>query len=132
MRLFAFAALLAIPFLAIAAPAAKADYYCCGNENGKQSFVKEDFHVIKEAVVFGCDGYHCETAIRLLRDVKVEAKCRNGWCKLVTFPLENAWVLESCLKPLQHYSGGYPKRVHEPEYSAPYSPGPGPGYDRRY
>jgi hypothetical protein len=34
MRLFAFAALMALPLLTIAAPAAKADYYCCGGSQG--------------------------------------------------------------------------------------------------
>jgi hypothetical protein len=108
MKFHAFAALLALPLLALAAPTAKADRYCCGGDD-KPEFVTRDFHVIEHATVFGCDGYHCETAVILKSDTYVKARCRNGWCQIRSTPFKNAWVLEKCLKDLHHNgNGGYP------------------------
>jgi len=104
MRVHAFAALLAFPLLGLSAPAAKADRYCCGNEY-RDSFVTQEFYVIKHATVFGCDGYHCETNVVMKSDHHVKARCRNGWCQLRSLPFKNAWVLKSCLKQL--HSDGY-------------------------
>lgn len=115
MRLVAFAALLALPLFTLAAPAAKADYYCCGPKH--ESFVTKDYHVIEKAVVFGCDGYHCQTNIDLLPDIHVKARCRNGWCEIRSLPFKNAWVLEKCLKPLHHYGRKpYPRKHTKPAH----------------
>ncbi|NJM35915.1 MAG: hypothetical protein HC850_15865 [Rhodomicrobium sp.] len=98
MRVYAFAAVLALSVFGITANAAKADYYCCGKQNSRHEFISERFYVIKEAVIFGCDGYHCETTVRLYSDINIKARCRNGWCEIRDLPLKNAWVLESCLQ----------------------------------
>jgi|SRR5687768_1545093 hypothetical protein len=102
MRLFAFAALLALPLFAIAAPAAKADYYkCCGAErhhggdNGYSEF--RIYDVQRPAVVFGCDGYHCKTSIKLKPYTTIKARCYKGWCRIKSHQFKNAWVLEECL-----------------------------------
>ena len=123
MKTHAFAALMALPLLALAAPAAKADRYCCGS--GYQSeFVTRDFYVTKHATVFGCDGYYCQTAVILKSDRHVKARCRNGWCQLRSTPFKNAWVLESCLKDLHHHkTHGYP---HSKSYEPEYEPAPEP------
>ncbi len=126
MRLYAFAALLAFPIVWLSAPAAKADYYCCGTQSGypaDEEFLRtRHFYVDKDAVVFGCDGYHCETNITLEGGIVIKAGCRNGWCEIRSLPFKNAWVLESCLTPKHHGHGGYPgpdDRVDEP-YRRPY------------
>lgn len=121
MRLYALAALLALPLFGLASQSAKADYYCCGERDKPHGFVTHKFYVIKDAVVFGCDGYHCETNIRLQSDIKIKARCRNGWCEVRSFPFEDAWVLESCLKRLDYDHAGYPDESdlpYEPDYDA--------------
>ena len=133
MRLFAFAALLALPLAGLVASAAKADDYCCrGSGYPHDEFVTKAYYVYKHATLFGCDGYHCETNIRLDADLHIKARCRNGWCEIRSLPLKDAWVLESCLK---HGYGGdngyrkYPKYGHgddnghddgEPDYGRRY------------
>lgn len=99
MKIYAFAAFLALSVVGLAGQAAKADYLCCGEED---SFVTRVYYVAKTATVFGCDGYHCETNIKLLSGIHVKARCRNGWCELRSLPLKNAWVLESCLERIGH------------------------------
>ncbi len=102
MRLFAFVALLALPILGLGSQAAKADYYCCGqNRNNDDDSRYAEFIVIKKSVIFGCDAYHCETKVKLKPDVQVSAKCRNGWCRIKSSRFEHAWVLEHCLKPVE-------------------------------
>lgn len=134
MRLYAFAAFLALPFLGLWGQTAKADNYCCGGEANPYHSVIRDFYVYKDAVVFGCDGYHCETNIKLLSDVHIKAKCRNGWCEVRSFPFKDAWVLESCLKRVHDGRGGYPDyysgHVKHKPYDADHNDGP--GYGRRY
>jgi hypothetical protein len=119
MKFHAFAALLALPLLALAAPTAKADRYCCGGDY-KAEFVTRDFYVTEHATVYGCDGYHCQTALILKSDTYVKARCRNGWCQIRSTPFKNAWVLETCLKDVHHKAhGGYPQsKSHAPEYEA--------------
>ena len=104
MRLYAFAALLALPLLAIAAPGAKADYYhkkCCGEGyNGGHNGYEPEFriyYVKRPAVVFGCDGYHCKTDIKLKAHTTIKAVCERGWCRIKSSEFKNAWVLEECL-----------------------------------
>lgn len=133
MKLHAFAALLALPILGFAAQTAKADYYCCGKEKEPYEFVTKDFYVIKHAVVFGCDGYHCETNVKLESDIHIKARCRNGWCEVRSLPFKDAWVLESCLKHVYEKPVSYPE--HHPGHSSrgydgPYEPEP--RYGRRY
>ena len=98
MRLYAFAALLAFPFFGLGPEAAKADYYCCGAREKPHHSSSHHFRVIKDAVIFGCDGYHCETNVTLYSDISIKARCRNGWCEIQSLPLKDAWVLESCLE----------------------------------
>lgn len=136
MKRFAFAALTAIAFLGGAAHTAQADYYCCTEKHKPDYFIDQKFHVIEDAVVFGCDGYHCETNVSLYSGVTVKARCRNGWCEVRSFPFKNAWVLEKCLKPVGY--GGYPyppykgaKDYHDAPYEGD-DPDPRGGYDRAY
>lgn len=101
MRLFAFAALLALPLFAFAAPA-QADYYnkkCCGEgQNGHGEYPEfRVYYVKRPAVVFGCDGYHCKTGIKLKPQTTVKAVCERGWCRIKSHQFKNAWVLEECL-----------------------------------
>lgn len=103
MKHYAFAALLALPLLGLASQDAAADYYCCGKR--PEPFITKDYYVHKKATVFDCDGWQCETKITLYDDLKISARCRNGWCEVRSFPFKEAWVLESCLKPLDsHFS----------------------------
>jgi hypothetical protein len=111
MRNYAFAALLALPAFGLVPQTAKADYYCCGQEHHRPHHVVEEFYVVGDAVVFDCDGYHCETHIRLQGDIRITAKCRNGWCEIQSLPLKNAWVLESCLRRI-----GYGEPYREEGY----------------
>jgi len=97
MRLFAFAALLALPLLGFGAQSASADYYCCGGKRGEIEQKVRWGHVIRNSVVFDCDAYHCETKIKVYGGTKVKVYCQNGWCKIKNFPFKNLWVLESCL-----------------------------------
>jgi hypothetical protein len=111
MKIYAFAAFLALSVVGLAGQAAKADYLCCEQED---EFVTRAYHVVQSATVFGCDGYHCETNVILKHGVKVKARCRNGWCEIRSLPLKNVWVLENCLEKLGH--GPYAKhRRYEPE-----------------
>ena len=89
MKLYAFAAFLALMFFSFSDHSAQA---------GSNRSVVHKFFVVKDAVVFGCDSYHCETNLKVHRGIFIKAKCRNGWCKMRTLPFKNAWVLESCLK----------------------------------
>lgn len=98
MRVYAFAAFLALAIFGITSNAAKADYYCCGRQDNGYDFITERFYVVKEATIFGCDGYHCETNVRLRSDIHIKARCRNGWCEIRSLNLKNAWVLEICLQ----------------------------------
>ena len=101
MKLYAFAAFLALTLVGLAAEAAKADTPCCGDgpyQSG--TFVTYPYQVIKSARVFGCDGYHCETNIVLKNGLDIQARCRNGWCELRSIPMKNVWVLERCLDRL--------------------------------
>jgi hypothetical protein len=100
MKLFAFAALMALPLLGAGTQSASADYYCCGKGYHEEHHA-EHFTVISDAVVFECDSYHCETKIKIFGGTEVKAYCRNGWCEIKNFPFAHVWVLESCLKP--HY-----------------------------
>jgi hypothetical protein len=111
MKIYAFAAFLALSVVGLAGQAAKADYLCCGEED---EFVTRVYHVVKNATVFGCDGYHCETNIRLKYGIKVKARCRNGWCEIRNLPLKNVWVLENCLESIGH--GPYGKRRYDPGF----------------
>jgi hypothetical protein len=98
MRLFAFAALLALPLLGLGAQSASADYYCCGrNNNGDEHHIRWTY-VVKDAAVFDCDSYDCQTKIKVYDGTKVKVYCRNGWCHIKNFPFANVWVLEECLK----------------------------------
>ncbi|WP_088347862.1 MULTISPECIES: hypothetical protein [Rhodomicrobium] len=100
MRLYAFAALLALPLLGSGSGAAKADYYCCGRDKGDEREIRY-FLVVKKTAVFDCDAHHCETKIRLRPDTKIKAKCTEyGWCKIEPRRLDNAWVPENCLKEI--------------------------------
>jgi len=121
MRLFAVVALLALPILGLGSQAAKADYYCCGqNRNNDEHSRYGEFIVIKKSVIFGCDAYHCETRVKLRPDVKVSAKCRNGWCRIKSSRFQNAWVLEHCLKPVedeQEEGEGYKHKPWKQRYS---------------
>jgi hypothetical protein len=111
MKIYAFAAFLALSVVGLAGQAAKADYLCCEQED---EFVTRAYHVVQSATVFGCDGYHCETNVILKHGVKVKARCRNGWCEIRSLPLKNVWVLENCLEKLGH--GPHAKhRRYEPE-----------------
>ncbi len=101
MRLYAFAALLALPFLGLEAGTANANYYCCGQ--GFDDFGHtRSFYVPQDAVLFSCDGYFCRTGITLNGGTYINAGCRNGWCEIRSLPLRNAWVLRNCLR-----SNGY-------------------------
>jgi hypothetical protein len=97
MRLFAFAALLALPLLGFGAQSASADYYCCGGNRGETEHKVRWGHVIRKSVVFDCDAYHCETKIKVYGGTKVKVYCQNGWCHIKNFPFKNMWVLEYCL-----------------------------------
>jgi hypothetical protein len=98
MRLFAFAALLALPLLGLGAQSASADYYSCGNNNNGDEHQVRWTHVVKDSAVFDCDSYDCQTKIKVYGGTKVKVYCRNGWCHIKNFPFANIWVLEECLK----------------------------------
>lgn len=135
MKLHAFAALLAMPMIGFAAQTAKADYYCCSGHQKSYEFVTEDFYVVKDAVVFGCDGYHCETNIKIIGDIHIKARCRNGWCEIQSVPFKNAWVLESGLKRVYESDSRY-RGHHSGHHGASYDdrpePEPEPDYGQRY
>jgi hypothetical protein len=103
MRLFAFAALLALPLLVLGAQSASADYYCCGKEQGEHK-VRWGY-VIRDSVIFDSDSYHCETKIKVHGGTKVKVYCKNGWCHIKNFPFKNMWVLEYCLKLIHKEDG---------------------------
>ena len=105
MRLFAFAALLALPLLGLGAQSASADYYCCGKEKYPAEHKVYWTYVVKDAAVFDCDLYHCQTKIKVYGGTKVKVYCRNGWCHIKNFPFAHVWVLEECLK--KSYDEGY-------------------------
>ena len=98
MRLFAFAALMALPLLGLGAQSASADYYCCGKGRGEQE--SQYYYVTKNSVIFDCDAHHCETKIKVYGGTKIKAECNNGWCKVKDTPFSPMWVLESCLKQI--------------------------------
>jgi hypothetical protein len=135
MRLFAFAALLALPLFAVAAPAAKADYYkpkCCGeSDNGSNSYYGyhaefKHYYVKRPAVVFGCDGYHCQTGIKLKPETTVIAACDRGWCRVKSDHFKNAWVLEECLREFEGEEGqddGFNEGGDEGGYQGRYQSG---------
>jgi hypothetical protein len=132
MRLYAFAALLALPLLGLISGAAKADYYCCGKNkgDGDEREVRY-FLVVKKTAVFDCDAHHCETKTRLRPHTKIKAECRSyGWCKIEPDRVDSAWVPEHCLKEI----GGHQK---EEDYSEGEAEGEGYAeqdhvkYDRR-
>lgn len=116
MRLYAFAALLALPLLGLVSGAAKADYYCCGKNKGEGDEREvRYFRVIKKTAVFDCDAHHCETKIRLRPHTKIKAVCRPyGWCEIEPGRVENAWVPEHCLKEI----GRHDKQEDESEGEA--------------
>ncbi|HKJ62663.1 MAG TPA: hypothetical protein VKA94_11850 [Hyphomicrobiales bacterium] len=116
MKIYALAAFLAFSVVGLAAEAAKADYLCCRSEEYQDEFVTHHFHVVKDATVFGCDGYHCETNIVLKYGLNVKARCRNGWCEIRSIPLKNVWVLESCLERLGYGAHHRNRHRYEPEY----------------
>jgi hypothetical protein len=95
MRLFAFAALLALPLLGFGAQSASADYYCCGK--GQSEHTVRWGNAIKDSVIFDCDSYHCETKIKIYGGTKVKVYCQNGWCRIKNYPFKNMFVLEYCL-----------------------------------
>lgn len=99
MRLFAFAALLALPFLGLGAQSASADYYCCGKERDRPEHKVGWTYVVTDSVVFDCDSHDCRTKIKVYGGTKVKVYCRNGWCHIKNFPFAHMWVLEECLKP---------------------------------
>lgn len=124
MRLFAFAALLALPLLGFGAGSASADYYCCGKEHYPKPYAKV-YYVPQDTAVFDCDAHHCETKIKLLAGSHIKAKCRYyGWCEVIgsvqskghygkdgtSIRLANFWVPEYCLKSYGYgdepYRGG--------------------------
>jgi len=104
MKLFTFAALLALPLLGLGAQNASADYYCCGKGRGDQE--AQYYYVIKNSVIFDCDAHHCETKIKVHGGTKIKAECNNGWCKIKGFPFSPMWVLENCLKQTGGYDNG--------------------------
>ncbi len=111
MRLYAFAALLALSIVGLAAGAAQAGQPCCGEGRyPHHGFVTRPYHVIETATVFGCDGYHCQTNIILASGIDVKARCRNGWCELRGIPMKNVWVLERCLRKIGYGHAGHPGR----------------------
>ena len=119
MKIYAFAAFLALSVVGLAGQAAKADYLCCEDDKYEE-FVTRAYHVVQSATVFGCDGYHCETNVVLKHGVNVKARCRNGWCEIRSLPLKNVWVLENCLEKLGH-GRRYPKKprhVPYPDYES--------------
>jgi hypothetical protein len=141
MRLFAFAALLALPLFAVAAPAAKADYYkpkCCGeSDNGQNSYYGyhgefKHYYVKRPAVVFGCDGYHCQTGIKLKPETTVKAACDRGWCRIKSHHFKNAWVLEECLKEFEDEGGTEEGQADEGHHEGGYERKYEGGYERRY
>lgn len=113
MRLYAFAALLALPLLGLISGAAKADYYCCGKNNGNEDEREvRYFRVVKKTAVFDCDAHHCETKIRLRPYTKIKAECRSyGWCQIEPGRVDSAWVPEHCLKEI----GGHHKEEEDSE-----------------
>ena len=102
MRLFAFAALLALPLLALGAQSASADYYCCGK--GQDEHKVRWGYVTKDSAIFDCDSYDCQTKIKVRGGTKVKVYCKNGWCHIKNFSFKHIWVLEHCLK-LIHKEG---------------------------
>lgn len=98
MKFFAFAALLALPLLGLGAQSASADYYCCGKERREPE--AQHYYVIKNSVIFDCDGYHCETKIKVHGGEKIKAECDKGWCEIKGSRFSRMWVLESCLKQI--------------------------------
>jgi hypothetical protein len=117
MKIYAFAAFLAVSVVGLAGQAAKADYLCCEKEKYHEyEFVTRPYHVIKKATVFGCDGYHCETNIELKYGLDVKARCRNGWCEIRSIPMKNVWVLENCLETIGYGPRYKKKRRYEPEH----------------
>ncbi len=94
MKTFALAALLALPALGLAPQDASARGYCCGERPWRSA---RPFIVDRTAVIFDCDGWHCKTDIRIRPGRRVRSWCRNGWCKIVSGPFKNAWVLRRCL-----------------------------------
>lgn len=110
MKLFAFAALLALPLLGLGAPSASADYYCCGGRPHSEYKIGYTY-TIKNSVIFDCDSHYCHTKIKIYGGTKVKVHCRNGWCLIKSFPFENMWVLEECLQPF--YGEGYGHGEHE-------------------
>ena len=105
MRLFAFAALLALPLLGLGAQSASADSYCCGKGRYGSEHTVRWTYLTKDATVFDCDAYFCETKIKVYSGTKVKVYCRNGWCHIKNFPFANVWVLEECLS--RSYDKGY-------------------------
>jgi hypothetical protein len=106
MKLFAFAALLALPFLGLGAQSASADYYCCGGHQRAEYKIGYTY-AIKNSVIFDCDSHYCKTKIKIYEGTKVKVHCRNGWCNIKNFPFENVWVLEECLQPFGNEGYGH-------------------------
>jgi hypothetical protein len=104
MKLYAFAALMALPLLGLGAQSASADYYCCGQQKHHYQH-KKLYYVVKDSTVFDCDAYHCETKIKVFGGSTIKADCRDyGWCEIKGLPFGKMWVVEACLKPA--YSEG--------------------------
>jgi hypothetical protein len=97
MRLFAFAALLALPLLGLGAQSASADYYCCGKGRYGSEHTVRWAYVVKDSVIFDCDSYHCQTKIKVRGGTQVKVYCRNGWCHIKNYSFKHMWVLEHCL-----------------------------------
>ena len=127
MRLFAFAALLALPLLGLGAQSASADYYCCGKEKDRVEHKVGWTYVTKNSAIFDCDSRDCQTKINVYEGTKVKVYCRNGWCHIKNFPFANVWVLEECVKPFD-YNGNREGDEGEGEGE---SDG-GEGYKRRH
>jgi hypothetical protein len=106
MRLFAFAALLALPLLGLGAQSASADYYCCGKEKDEVEHKVGWTYVVKDSAIFDCDSHDCRTKIKIQGGTKVKVYCRNGWCHIKNFPFAHMWVLEECLKPFYREGEG--------------------------
>ena len=115
MKTYALAALLALPALGLASQEASARQYCCGER--PQNRISQHYIVDRTAVVFDCDAWNCKTDIRIKAGRLIYARCNNGWCRIISGPFKNAFVLRECLN--RHYyraddedGGGRDQRRH--------------------
>lgn len=136
MKIYALAALLALPLLALVPQEASAQYRCCGEQPYSEPAPVRVYRVHTTAVIFDRNEWEAETDIRIKRDAVVHAQCRVGWCRILSGQFRNAFVLERCLEPFySNYSeydydgyrdGGYrrPYTTYKRVYDS--------GDDRRY